>query len=71
MLNDKEYCFYLMDVTIASADYRELDNLSYIKISKLKNLTPIQNGPVIMMHLKENQELYTNIYSKQVIDRLY
>ncbi|KAL4487585.1 hypothetical protein ABPG72_017374 [Tetrahymena utriculariae] len=71
IMYDKEYLFYFMEIKVLSPQYQELQNLSYVKISRTKALNPKQNGPLILQHLKENQDLYHSIFSKQFIDRIY
>ncbi|KAL4437625.1 hypothetical protein ABPG74_017863 [Tetrahymena malaccensis] len=71
LVQDKECQFYFMEIKVLSPQYQELQNLSYVKISRIKALYPNQNGPLIMQHLKENQDLYHTVFSKSFIDRIY
>ncbi|KAL4502014.1 hypothetical protein ABPG73_020151 [Tetrahymena malaccensis] len=66
----QNFSFFLMEISIISCDYKDIDNLYYLKISKLKIIQPEFNSLIILKHLKDYNEFYSKIFTKDNIETL-
>ncbi|EAS06395.2 transmembrane protein, putative (macronuclear) [Tetrahymena thermophila SB210] len=62
--------FSLVEISINDCEYKDVDNLYYMKISKIKPVQPELNSSIILKYLKEYQEFYTQVFTKNTLETL-
>ncbi|EAS05787.2 transmembrane protein, putative (macronuclear) [Tetrahymena thermophila SB210] len=62
--------FFLVEISINDCEYKDIDNLHYMKISKIKPIQPELNLSIILKYLKEYQEFYSLVFTKQTLETL-
>ncbi|KAL4470466.1 hypothetical protein ABPG74_012077 [Tetrahymena malaccensis] len=65
-----QFSYFLMDISIQECGYKDLQNLYFLKVSKMLNINPNQHGHIIFKHLKQYPELYQQIISQNALERI-
>ncbi|KAL4437626.1 hypothetical protein ABPG74_017864 [Tetrahymena malaccensis] len=67
---EKDLLFVYMEVKIFETNYKDVQNLNYLQISKVKMMNPFQQSQYIINFIKENIDLYLLSFPQQKIDRI-
>ncbi|EAR84370.2 transmembrane protein, putative (macronuclear) [Tetrahymena thermophila SB210] len=67
---DKDLIFVYMEVKIFETKYKDVQNLNYLQISKVKMINPFESPQYIINFIKENIDLYLLSFTQQKIDRI-
>ncbi|KAL4502022.1 hypothetical protein ABPG73_020159 [Tetrahymena malaccensis] len=66
----QNFSFIFVELSINQCEYKDIDNLLYLTISKIKIIQPESNSSIILKYLKEYQEFYSLVFTKNTLETL-
>ncbi|EAS06393.3 transmembrane protein, putative (macronuclear) [Tetrahymena thermophila SB210] len=66
----QNFSFFLLEISMINCEYKDIENLQYLKISKVKFIYPEFHSPIIIKYLKDYNEFYSKIFTKATLEAL-